>query len=293
MARQEIILGTPPTGLGGDTPRVANSKINAMTSELYQGIGTPTSPLPVSKGGTGGTSQATAQTSLGLIPVATLSENVGGRLATTGWAGLGGALAQRAYTPDQSFNTISGGSFSYANAGGAFPSGVTDGALINMGYDTAGQFAYQILGDWRTGYLYRRGRAGGASGAWGMIYDSVNSTLDPASGGLMSSALVSGFLVSKYANGDINIRGGAPATVSIPANSFASVTIALPVALVNGALGFSFSVQVNMAPAISNDWYGVLSTSLTTTTSIGVIVRNGPTTAQTFTPNINVWGRWK
>lgn len=35
MARQEIILGTPPTGLGGDTPRVASSKINAMTTELY------------------------------------------------------------------------------------------------------------------------------------------------------------------------------------------------------------------------------------------------------------------
>lgn len=73
MARQEIILGTPPTGLGGDTPRVANSKINAMTSELYQGIGTPTSPLPVSKGGTGGSTKAAAQVALGLGTAATLN----------------------------------------------------------------------------------------------------------------------------------------------------------------------------------------------------------------------------
>ena len=36
MARQEIILGTPPTGLGGDPPRVASMKINAMTRELYE-----------------------------------------------------------------------------------------------------------------------------------------------------------------------------------------------------------------------------------------------------------------
>ena len=36
MARQEIILGTPPTGLGGDPPRVASMKINAMTLELYE-----------------------------------------------------------------------------------------------------------------------------------------------------------------------------------------------------------------------------------------------------------------
>lgn len=36
MARQEIVLGTPPTGLGGDPPRVASMKINAMTQELYE-----------------------------------------------------------------------------------------------------------------------------------------------------------------------------------------------------------------------------------------------------------------
>lgn len=36
MARQEIILGTPPTGLGGDPPRVASQKINLMTKELYE-----------------------------------------------------------------------------------------------------------------------------------------------------------------------------------------------------------------------------------------------------------------
>ena len=36
MARQEIILGTPPNGLGGDPPRVASQKINLMTQELYE-----------------------------------------------------------------------------------------------------------------------------------------------------------------------------------------------------------------------------------------------------------------
>lgn len=35
MARQEINLGAAPTGTGGDTPRSANIKINAMTQELY------------------------------------------------------------------------------------------------------------------------------------------------------------------------------------------------------------------------------------------------------------------
>lgn len=40
MARQEIILGTPPAGLGGDPPRTASMKINAMTLELYAKNGT-------------------------------------------------------------------------------------------------------------------------------------------------------------------------------------------------------------------------------------------------------------
>lgn len=43
MARQEINLGTAPTGLGGDPPRTASQKINFMTKELYdrtEGMGT-------------------------------------------------------------------------------------------------------------------------------------------------------------------------------------------------------------------------------------------------------------
>ncbi|MFJ2456893.1 pyocin knob domain-containing protein [Pseudomonas protegens] len=38
MARQEINLGVLPSGVGGDTPRVANTKINDMTAELYEAI---------------------------------------------------------------------------------------------------------------------------------------------------------------------------------------------------------------------------------------------------------------
>ena len=293
MARQEIILGTPPTGLGGDTPRVANSKINAMTSELYQGIGTNTAPLPVSKGGTGGTSQATAQTGLGLVKVTSSIDSTSGNLLLAGWGGLGGQLQSRSYTPDQMFTTQAGGSFSYANNGGAYPAGVTDGALINMGYDTAGQFAYQLLGDWRTGSLYRRGRAAGTSGAWGKIYDSLNSVADPiSSGGLMSSALIGGYLVNRYANGEVNVRGIAPLTATIAANAFTTIFVSLPITLVNGALGAAFKSTTNAQPQITYDFYGVVAEYLSDLSTIAFIIRNGAT-AQTFQPTINVWGRWK
>ena len=39
MARQEINIGTIPTGAGGDTVRLAHIKINDMTEELYAAIG--------------------------------------------------------------------------------------------------------------------------------------------------------------------------------------------------------------------------------------------------------------
>lgn len=39
MARQNIELGTPPSGVGGDTPRSANLKVNANFAELYPLVG--------------------------------------------------------------------------------------------------------------------------------------------------------------------------------------------------------------------------------------------------------------
>jgi hypothetical protein len=73
MARQNIELGTPPSGVGGDTPRSANTKINAMMREIYGsgfvltdapllGADTPNSqPIGTVKSYTGYDSQANAQ----------------------------------------------------------------------------------------------------------------------------------------------------------------------------------------------------------------------------------------
>ncbi|WP_338513387.1 hypothetical protein VRC24_16855 [Pseudomonas poae] len=78
MARQDINLGTAPTGAGGDTTRSTGFKINAMTAELYAALGAPSSgaipaALPVNRGGTGGSTQAAAQVALGLGTAATLN----------------------------------------------------------------------------------------------------------------------------------------------------------------------------------------------------------------------------
>ena len=75
MAKQDINLGTQPTGVGGDTNRSANIKTNANLKEIYTALGGSVSggngsvlpsSLPIGKGGTGATTVAAARTNLGL-----------------------------------------------------------------------------------------------------------------------------------------------------------------------------------------------------------------------------------
>lgn len=45
MARQNIELGTPPSGVGGDTPRTAFTKVNDMATEVYSFLGASSGSL--------------------------------------------------------------------------------------------------------------------------------------------------------------------------------------------------------------------------------------------------------
>ncbi|ASN67954.1 putative structural protein [uncultured Caudovirales phage] len=90
MAKQTLNLGTAPSGQGGDTPRSANVKIGANFDELYTAMGATGNPqalpaaLPVSKGGTGGTTPATARSGLELKSAA-LADVLGIVAQTSGY----------------------------------------------------------------------------------------------------------------------------------------------------------------------------------------------------------------
>lgn len=107
MPKQVINLGTAPTGVGGDTPRSAFTKTQANFDELYDDIALKaskgannditslaglTTALSVAQGGTGGTTQATARTGLGLGSAA-IVDAVGlvanGAIVETGSSGTG------------------------------------------------------------------------------------------------------------------------------------------------------------------------------------------------------------
>ncbi|NWD74844.1 hypothetical protein HX890_12090 [Pseudomonas gingeri] len=108
MARQEIQLGSLPNGVGGDTPRTANTKINDMTTELYAEL---LKRLPLTGGALTGpvTSSSSAQlTSIVLnSPTATLIN--GGVAHTPNTAGAVISLAKNADAVSEliTYNNIS------------------------------------------------------------------------------------------------------------------------------------------------------------------------------------------
>lgn len=292
MAQIKINLGTPPSGQDGDPVRTAFEKVNTMTAELYGALPTTGAPLPIAKGGTGGTTKEAAQANLGLIPVASASDNTVGKTPTVGWAGVGGQLQYRSSTPDKAFLAMSGASFWYAENGGGYPQGVTDGALISLSFATTGNFAYQLLGDWRTGYLHRRGRASDTSGTWARMYDTENAMLEPVAsgfGGLMSSTVVNGYTVVRYASGLMHVIGMPGNSPTIAANASSSFDLTIP----SGYISTNFiSSAINIAAATSSDHYGVISAVPISATVIRITIRNGAT-PQTFGMHVSFWGRWK
>ncbi|WP_231421722.1 pyocin knob domain-containing protein [Pseudomonas sp. Leaf59] len=187
MARQDINLGTAPTGAGGDTTRSTGVKINQMSSELYSALGAGgngviPSAIPVNRGGTGGTTQAEAQAALGLGTAAT--RNVGtavGNVLGYGSFGIGGRAPD---IPGNSFNAI-GDTGIYRSTGGTAnsPANYGYGTLFVENYDAG--FTAQHATSF-SGRLFFRINNNFSWGSWGEIYTTMNTTR--GSGGALSAA---------------------------------------------------------------------------------------------------------
>lgn len=167
MARQEIILGTPPTGLGGDPPRTASTKINAMTAELY-GV------TPVVRGGTGGANATDARTNLGLGTAATANltstqvDGVAGKVLKTADWGIGTDKVPVA----PSVNLTQSGFWRWDTSTAFYANyGALNGSIISCGFD-AENVAQIYMGRITTSLIGFR--VGG--GAFNTIYHTGNTT---------------------------------------------------------------------------------------------------------------------
>lgn len=167
MARQEIILGTAPTGLGGDPPRTASTKINAMTLELY-GV------APLSRGGTGSYTAAGARTNLGLgtAAVANLTINqadgTAGRVLKNADWGIGSDTVPVAPT----VNLTQSGFWRWDTSTAFYSNyGALSGSIISCGFD--GENVAQVfIGRITTNLIGFR--SGG--GNFNVIYHTGNTT---------------------------------------------------------------------------------------------------------------------
>lgn len=295
MARIEIKLGTPPSGNDGDPVRTAFEKVNTMTSELYTLSPSADSPLPITRGGTGANTQAGARNALALksAALADVGYEPGqvppalavGRTSTTSdrsWLtnnnhGLDDVL----YTPSSPEVPAGGTGYWYKYT---FRHATTTNRLIMA-------WSYGLAGN--TGTMKFRSIYDGALTPELEMIHTGNAERDPSIGaGVVWSGLVGGFVVTRYAGGDVMVRGDAPLTATIGANSTVTLTVNLPITLVNGSLGFALGGIVNCLPTTSLDIGAPIAVNLDTPTRISFTVKNGAV-AQTIRPRIIIWGRWK
>lgn len=183
MARQEIILGTAPTGLGGDPPRTASTKINAMTTELY-GV---TNNLKTA-------STRDAQVNK--------TDNTDGRLLLVGAFGGNGGSSINMSTSDDANDLSVSGNYLFANGGLNLPAGAPFPHITVI--SAASGYSTQIAYSSTTTTQAIRLQFGGVFGPWQTFYTTANAVSSVANGGLIESGSTANGTYTKWADGTMH-----------------------------------------------------------------------------------------
>lgn len=228
---------------------------------------------------------------LQLVKVTSSTDTASDRVMTTGFQGLGGSgPIMTNFTED--FKKGCGFFQAVTNAPGG-PDEVGESynfTGINMMLNGAPVGAQMGIYNGGPNRMMFRGAFLGFT-TWAEVIHTQNATLDPSlnTGGLMSSAIVNGFYISKYANGDMTIQGQLANIESVPANGYVAKTVTIPSGLAGPVFPFP---DVTLAPFASNDNYGVTTCYMDSLTTVTFSVRNG-SVAQSFGAYLLVRGRWK
>ncbi|MBD8235671.1 hypothetical protein SOM46_09140 [Pseudomonas fluorescens] len=236
------------------------------------------------------------QAELALVPVSSSQDATAGRLVTPGWMGLGSTLGI----------PLPGG-----NANQILPSGIywTNTSWTGSPYTgtdprNRGQIFVQPWGDatYQTQSFsplfsaannpkLERAALAGVWRGWDPVIGGLSALSDPANdtGGLMSSTVVSGYTVTKYASGIMNVLGPMPTTATLPANAVTTVDVTIP----SGFISVNFIVpEVNIFGVTNTDHYGKVGGVARSATVMALQLRNGAT-SQALGGILSVWGRWK
>lgn len=183
MARQEIILGTAPTGLGGDPPRTASTKINAMTTELY-GV---TNNLKTA-------STKDAQVNK--------TDNTDGRLLLVGAFGFNGGNSINMSASSDANDLSMSGVYLFASGGLNLPPSVP---FPHITVNSAGPgYSTQTAKSSTTAAQAIRVQSAGSFGAWQTFYTTANAVSSVANGGLIESGSTANGTYTKWADGTMH-----------------------------------------------------------------------------------------
>ena len=280
MARQEIILGPPPAGLGGDPPRTASLKINAMTQELYDkhaALGTA-SGMNAQTGSKAGSQQLLRSDLNGVgffrdlrntVFVTGLPSDLFGAGMTVGFASAGALGITEVGAGEYGVLTVN---MQYADVSGA--GGCQQKFEVGAYTFRRIPISATAWGEWMTVGQRSVGLVGAGS------YSSIIEKGENGNGEW-----------TKFADGTLIMRIAPKDTAVIPANSFINTQVTSPQALItnNGIQ----TLSATCTPYLSNDHFGVISTSTGGGSLFNAVIRNGASAAQQFKLNITVIGKWK
>lgn len=180
MARQEINLGTQPTGVGGDTARSANVKVNANFLEVYSALN-----------GLGTASAKNVQVNK--------TDNTDGRLLLVGaFGGNGGSSINMSVSSDANDLSVSG-NYLFANGGLNLPAGAPFPHITVI--SAASGYSTQIAYSSTTTAQAIRLQFGGVFGPWQPFYTTANAVGSVANGGLIESGSSASGTYTKWADG--------------------------------------------------------------------------------------------
>lgn len=274
------------TAIANKADKGANNDITSLS-----GLSTP---LSVAQGGTGGSSQPAARTSLGLGAAATvnISFNDGDVAPTYSLGRTRTSLASQGwYTNiDQGVDP------------NLYQSGATDVPTGGTGYWYKQTFRHATTDNTTTiawpyglsglsGTVKFQNTYNGVKNGWVEFHHTANSLLDPAlgTGGLMSYTVVSGYSIFKFASGVMIMQGQAGESGVMPANSVNVKSITIP----SGFISVNFIQPMAMVtPYNIYDLIGAPECIMPSITSLRLTIRTGPT-SQNAAMAITIIGRWK
>lgn len=227
-------------------------------------------------------------TAAALTATTSTIDTTDGRAARIGDHGFGSQVSP--FISDMDTPLANG--YSWVTSGTANPIlGFASGSQVLTFFASANEIAQMYFSRTTPMRIGARRKTTGVWQAGTEIVTTAGAILDPAlnTGGILSTSVVSGFRVDKYINGTMCVTGRV-LTPSIAVNVYPYQTLTLPVTF------FSLSnmqPQLTAAGSSSADCYGVAFQRPDTTSTILYAVRNGASTAQTFSVNVVVWGTWK